>query len=806
MERVATGLLELQAHSTGAIHGGQFGSIRRRSAIDAVATMVTYCDREWSRGRVVGALCMDVQAAFPSVNPRCLTRQLHEQGIDEDLVRWTRDFMSERSVQMVVGGEEQQPVDATSGLPQGSPVSPLLFALYMSGLHRFMDQQAREMVVLSFVDDVTLLVSATSVRDVSIRLERGARLAIRWGEMNAASFETSKTEAILLSRSRRNWRDKGRESVRVGNHQIGYNRGATRWLGVWIDSRLSFRENTHRSTARARKAEAWLTSFMRRNGVPPLSARHLQEAIVGSTAMYGVEVTWRGQRFMTDEIQKTINRMTRASLGVLGSTPVSFLQSMGGSMPAETRLQFRQACYAGRLASSESADIRDITRGDGELARRLRSTISSAGARDTGGADMVVERTFTPRGLRFPGLVEVPRAVVGEDEKKQRSDEAARFASGFAEAEHAYWTDGSAYPGGVAAGAVVTYLVDQDVSDSDPLSAERVEIARRGTIVSRPHGAGRGGKRGSERTYKGRKRSLVRFRCEGGMVAEAWTLKGGASAFDAEMSALSRAVELCAHEAAPSIHFRVFTDSQAAMRRLVDDRPGPGQREAIRGILAAGRVVRKEAGISIHWVPGHAGVAGNEIADQWAGDTAARELRYRARKPHGIAGPATVDSMVSRSFLKAVLRRQAVSSWRDCIIRGGRGRRPYRIPREGVVPRIPAMLGRVDKSLAARFFQLSSGHAMTAPFLRDKFGWVDSDQCWWCSGGSQRLRVVNISSKSVAHGRTRSGSCGRKLEIFQTMTEIWKTALEGKKGTKEGERKVLVSCRERIESDRAIVR
>ena len=26
---------------------------------------------------------------------------------------------------------------------------------------------------------------------------------------------------------------------------------------------------------------------------------------------------------------------------------------------------------------------------------------------------------------------------------------------------------------------------------------------------------------------------------------------------------------------------------------------------------------------------------------------------------------------------------------------------------------------------------------MIAPFLRDKYGWVESDQCWWCSGGRQ---------------------------------------------------------------------
>ena len=26
---------------------------------------------------------------------------------------------------------------------------------------------------------------------------------------------------------------------------------------------------------------------------------------------------------------------------------------------------------------------------------------------------------------------------------------------------------------------------------------------------------------------------------------------------------------------------------------------------------------------------------------------------------------------------------------------------------------------------------------MIAPFLKDKFGWVESDTCWWCSSGWQ---------------------------------------------------------------------
>ena len=83
-----------------------------------------------------------------------------------------------------------------------------------------------------------------------------------------------------------------------------------------------------------------------RHGVPLLAARHLQEAIVGSTLMYGSEITWRGQASMRKDFQRIINRMSRTTLGVLPSTPVAFLQAEGGSVPADARLNRRQEAFA----------------------------------------------------------------------------------------------------------------------------------------------------------------------------------------------------------------------------------------------------------------------------------------------------------------------------------------------------------------------------------------------------------------------------------------------------------------------------
>ena len=172
------------------------------------------------------------------------------------------------------------------------------------------------------------------------------------------------------------------------------------------------------------------------------------------------------------------------------------------------------------------------------------------------------------------------------------------------------------------------------------------------------------------------------------------------------------------------------------MDRLRAGRTGPGQRLAVRGILFAREVIRRGASATVRWMLGHAGVPGNEIPDQWALDAATRE--HKCRMGSGpLGGSRTTTGHASQTFVKTMLKKRAVAMWREEIVRKCKGRRVFRILGEGEVPRIPPGLRRAPKEVASRFFQLASGHAMIAPFLKEKFGWVDSDSCWWCSGGRQ---------------------------------------------------------------------
>lgn len=120
-------------------------------------------------------------------------------------------------------------------------------------------------------------------------------------------------------------------------------------------------------------------------------------------------------------------------------------------------------------------------------------------------------------------------------------------------------------------------------------------------------------------------RSVREPTLSGGYRVESWSLGCLVTAFDAELSALVRAIEIYAVDASEGVAFRIFSDSQAAIRRLMDDRPGPRQSLARRGIrIAQEGIYARGEELYVSWTPGHVGAPRNEIADSWAVDMAKR--------------------------------------------------------------------------------------------------------------------------------------------------------------------------------------
>jgi retron-type reverse transcriptase len=101
------------------------------------------------------ALMMDVKGAFPMVNRACLLHKMRVAHSDENLVEWVDSFMSDRLVEITIAGDTGEAIATNTGLPQGSPVSPILFLIYIADLAALVETQVPNTIGLSFVNDVT---------------------------------------------------------------------------------------------------------------------------------------------------------------------------------------------------------------------------------------------------------------------------------------------------------------------------------------------------------------------------------------------------------------------------------------------------------------------------------------------------------------------------------------------------------------------------------------------------------------------------------------------------------------------------
>ena len=411
---------------------------------------------------------------------------------------------------------------------------------------------------------------------------------------------------------------------------------------------------------------------------------------------------------MCRTFQKSINRMSRATLGVLPSTLVAFLQAEGGSVPAEARLNGRQEAFAIRLASRDGLQGQLLRVRTG-LGSRLKNMVGI-------GRGEEVEQVGCSRGLVFPGVVFLPGEDRGNEEKEEVARQAMIEANAMKENVDTVWTDGSRLENGRVGVGMAWY--------------EKGDEEGTGSIMIRRRDSRRAGQRreGKQKTYPGEHRSMRRTK--DGWRSSGFRLGGGHEAYDAEVAAIAYGLAHLHGRMERGHTYTIFTDSVAAMRRVIDDAPRPGQHMAVRAIDFAERIVQRGGSVTIRWIPAHRGVEGNERADQAAKEAAV------------LPPPRATRGIFNLAFLNRGVSERMVRCWvSDTRARAGVGRDPdrgaYALPSRGARPGIRPALRRAKKSVAARFFQLLSGHAMIAPFLRDRWGWTDTDRCWWCEKGRQ---------------------------------------------------------------------
>ena len=138
---------------------------------------------------------LDVKGAYDRISPNRLVQICLDLGLPQSLCKWIESFLKNRRVQLVFDGQTQNLIEVETGIPQGSPVSPILFLIYTRELALASKLQEKGLI-LSYVDDISISITSKNSYKNCKALEEAVNSLVKWGKRNALEFDLDKTELI----------------------------------------------------------------------------------------------------------------------------------------------------------------------------------------------------------------------------------------------------------------------------------------------------------------------------------------------------------------------------------------------------------------------------------------------------------------------------------------------------------------------------------------------------------------------------------------------------------------------------------
>jgi ribonuclease HI len=363
LERLIARRLAWAAIHYSVLHPQQAGALPKRSATDLVTALIHDIEEAFARKKVATLVTIDIQGAFDTVMRNRLVLRLREQGWPDHLARWAGSFMSGRSARVRYQDTLTSSSPLECGLPQGSPVSPILFLLYTDPIYRLGNPQGR----FGYADDTAILFVGDTVDETTAMASSSIDEMVRWGATNGVSFDSKKTEVMHFSRSKL----RTAPAVRHGDIEK-HPEPALRWLGIWLDSRLSFRIHVEKWAAKAQAVAYHLRGLTNtKRGPLPAAVRSAVRACVEPVLLYGAEAWYPGttrprwnqptkdlsssNQHLIQRMTKAMNQSMRAILPIWKTTPIAALHRESGIPPVAQLLEARRLRFSARLKSLDEA-------------------------------------------------------------------------------------------------------------------------------------------------------------------------------------------------------------------------------------------------------------------------------------------------------------------------------------------------------------------------------------------------------------------------------------------------------------------
>ena len=140
----------------------------------------------------MSVLFLDISQALSSISHERLLHNLRKRQVPAPIVAWCESFLTNRTTTLSFDDFTSPPLHASSGISQGSPLSPILYLFYSADLLEIIDSTDRDLLSGGFVDDTMIAVASNSISENIAKFEPLLDRCLQWSRTHSCQFDIGK--------------------------------------------------------------------------------------------------------------------------------------------------------------------------------------------------------------------------------------------------------------------------------------------------------------------------------------------------------------------------------------------------------------------------------------------------------------------------------------------------------------------------------------------------------------------------------------------------------------------------------------
>lgn len=187
----------IQSHFKLYLSDSQHGFVDSRSTCTNLATFTEMLSGAIDGGKQIDVIYTDFSKAFDRVPHHILLSKLSAYGITGALYKWLKSYLEDRSFFVAVNGYRSGTYRTTSGVPQGSHVSTVLFNVFANDIpqcFKFSD-------CYMYADDLKFSRIIESCRDTEL-LQSDIDSLVQWCDDNKMTLNVKKCYHVKYTRKK----------------------------------------------------------------------------------------------------------------------------------------------------------------------------------------------------------------------------------------------------------------------------------------------------------------------------------------------------------------------------------------------------------------------------------------------------------------------------------------------------------------------------------------------------------------------------------------------------------------------------